>query len=147
MNLEQAARQLLEPLGFEVLEFIISGNHRRRRVLLRIDRLDQQIVSMDDVTLATEVFSLELDRLDPFPDDYKLEVESPGPERPLIRREHFQRFCDLQVKVRQGTESFKAIVRSADDEAVCLELDGEVRHINYQDLGMVRLAEWPKEPR
>ena len=95
MDLAQAAREVLGPLGFEVLELERTGQGKKRRLLLRIDRLDEQLVSMEDVTLATEVFSLELDRLDPFADAYELEVESPGSERPLITARHFERFRDF----------------------------------------------------
>ena len=85
-DLLDAAKDILTPMGYEVLELEVTGSGNKRHVLLRIDRLDEGIVSMDDVTLATEVFSLELDRLDPFESSYKLDVSSPGPERPLFSR-------------------------------------------------------------
>ena len=58
VDLREAAEMILKPLGYEVLELSISGQGQKRKVLLRIDRLDEQVVSMEDVTLATQVFSL-----------------------------------------------------------------------------------------
>ena len=147
MELERAAEELLNPLGFEVLELTVSGKGKKRNVLLRIDRLDQQVVTMEDVSLATEVFSLELDRLDPFESEYKLEVESPGPERPLKRPEHFRRFHDLLAKVRVGNETFKGKVREVSDESVTFEIGKERRIVALSDIGSARLAEWPDTPR
>ena len=146
MDLQQAASKLLKPLGFEVLELRIS-NSSKRLVLLRIDRLDQKAVSMDDVTLATKIFSLELDRLDPFDNSYKLEVQSPGPERPLITSGHFDRFQGLLVKVNTGGEAFKGKVCHVKENIVTFEVNNESRTIKITDIDSARLAQWPKSPR
>ena len=146
MDLFEAAENILEPLGYEVLELETSGSGEKRRVLLRIDRLDEGIVTMDDVTTATDVFGLELDRLDPFNEPYKLEVASPGSQRPLFKQRHFERFHDLGVKVKRGNNSFKGVVRGADENSVTLEVDGEQREYDYKDI-KVRLAQWPDSPR
>ena len=147
MELARAAEELLEPLGFEVLELTVGGKGRKKSVLLRIDRLDQKVVTMEDVSLATEVFSLELDRLDPFESEYNLEVESPGPERPLKSPAHFRRFHDLLAKVRVGNETFKGKVREVSDESVTFEVGKERRTVALSDIGSARLAEWPDTPR
>ena len=151
MDLAQAATEVLEPLGFEVLELERVGQGKKRRLLLRIDRLDEQLVSMEDVTLATQVFSLELDRLDPFAEPYELEVESPGSERPLFTARHFERFHDLQTKVRVGGDTFKGIIRGVEGDTVekdrvVLEVGKEMKRYKLADI-QARLAEWPDEPR
>ncbi len=145
-DLLTAAKDILTPLGYEVLELEMTGSGNKRHVLLRIDRLDEAIVSMDDVTLATEVFSLELDRLDPFESPYKLDVSSPGPERPLFSKRHFERFHDLKVKVKTATEQFKGTIRKVTDTTVSFEVEGETRIYNLGEV-QARLAEWPNEPR
>lgn len=147
MDLAEAASAILEPLGFEVLELTIGGRGNKRNVLLRIDRLDQSVVSMDDVSLASEVFGLELDRLDPFEGAYRLEVESPGPERPLKTARHFRRFQGLLAKVRAGNETFRGRIKEVTDEAVSFEIDGALRTVALADIGKAWLAEWPETPR
>lgn len=146
MDLEQAARTILEPLGYEVLELSTQGQGKKRRLLLRIDRLDEQVVTMDDVATASEVFGLELDRLDPFTEPYELEVESPGSERPLFTRRHFERFHNLAAKVRVRDETFKGIIRQVSEDSVTFEVDKEQRTYPLRDV-QARLAEWPSEPR
>lgn len=147
MELTQAATEVLAPLGYEVLELTVSASGRSRRVLLRIDRSDEGVVSMDDVERASEVFGLELDRLDPFPTPYRLEVESPGPERPLITPRHFERFQGLLAKVRVDDETLKARIQRVEGNTVVLTMNGEERSYDVARLQMARLAEWPKEPR
>ena len=56
MELAEAAEEVLGPLGYEVLEVVVSGKGKKRNVLLRIDRLDGGVVTMEDVETATGVF-------------------------------------------------------------------------------------------
>lgn len=147
MELGQAAEEVLTPLGFEVLELTVSSKGSEKRLLLRIDRLDEGTVSIDDVAVASEAFGLELDRLDPFDRPYALEVESPGPQRPLTRARHFQRFHDLLVKVRTGAETFTGRVKKVEGDRITFEVGKEERIVQVHELESARLAEWPKEPR
>ena len=43
------------PMGYEVLEVTVGRRGRKRRILLRIDRLDESVVTIDDVARASEV--------------------------------------------------------------------------------------------
>lgn len=147
MDLEREASELLEPLGYEVLELKVGHKGKSRRLVLRIDRLDEGVVSIEDVATASEVFGLELDRLDPFDGPYQLEVESPGAQRPLRTPRHFQRFHDLMSKVRVGQETFKGLIRGVDGETVTFEIDGETRSYRIDQIDSARLAEWPSSPR
>jgi ribosome maturation factor RimP len=145
MDLALAAKDVLAPLGFEVLEVSASGG--KGRVLVRIDRSDEEAVSLDDVALASEVFGLELDRLDPFAGPYRLEVESPGPQRPLLRKRHFERFQGLKAKVHAGGESFTGVIGAVDDEQITFEVNGQARSLKLSDIGSATLAEWPETLR
>jgi ribosome maturation factor RimP len=147
MDLAQAASTLLAPLGFEVLELNVTERGGARRVLLRIDRLDEARVSIEDVANASEAFGLELDRLDPFDSPYRLEVESPGAKRPLTRVRHFERFHDLKVKVRVGAEAFTGVVRKVEGERITFEVQGDSRVHAVSEIDSARLAQWPDEPR
>ncbi len=151
MDLKQAARDVLTPLGYEVLELHVGSGRGPRRVLLRIDRLDEAAVSVEDVRTASEAFGLELDRLDPFADPYRLEVESPGAERPLVTARHFERFKDLLVKLRVGDETLHGRVREVSDQHLVVELEApggsERREVALADVERARLAEWPDTPR
>ncbi|MGL4609635.1 MAG: ribosome maturation factor RimP [Trueperaceae bacterium] len=145
-ELQDAAKHILEPLGYEVLEVTVTGQGKKRKVLLRIDRLDEKTVSMEDVTLATRIYGLELDRLDPFDTPYELEVESPGPQRPLFTQRHLERFHDLEVKVKTRNETFRGIIRTVQDDTVTFQVGKELKTYLVSEIHAT-LAEWPKEPR
>lgn len=147
MDLKEAATEVLTPLGYEVLELDVSTTGRTRRVLLRIDRLDEAVVTVDDVARASEVFGLELDRLDPFPDEYRLEVESPGSKRPLFTARHFERFSGLLVKFRAAGANHTGRVARVDGDEVTFTVRGEDVTYALHEIEQARLAEWPDTPR
>ncbi|MBW6455097.1 MAG: ribosome maturation factor RimP [Trueperaceae bacterium] len=149
MDLTQAARDALTPLGYEVLEVSVGPHGRSRRVLVRIDRLDEQVVGVDDVRRASEAFGLELDRLDPIEGAYQLEVESPGAQRPLLTARHFERFRDLLVKLRAGGKQLSGRVRAVEGDVVVFETSEAEppRRLRLDEIERAHLAEWPDAPR
>jgi ribosome maturation factor RimP len=77
-------------------------------------------IDLDAVSEATLVVSDALDRHDPVPGRYTLEVSSPGLERPLRTPAHFQRFVgsDVAVKTKpdvEGERRVEGLLESADD--------------------------------
>jgi ribosome maturation factor RimP len=88
------------------------------------ERLRLVIDSPDgvDIALCERVTGHLRDLLE----DWSLEVSSPGPERPLTKPEHFQRFLGRTVRVRtheeiQGRRSFTGRLADADEKRVSVE--------------------------
>lgn len=81
-----------------------------------------------DIALCERVTGLLRDLLE----TWSLEVSSPGPERPLTKPEHFQRFLGNRVRVKTseeiaGRRSFTGTLTAADDRRVSVEApDGAV---------------------
>jgi ribosome maturation factor RimP len=66
-----------------------------------------------------------------------VEVSSPGPERPLRKLDHFQRYLGRRVRVRthepiDGHSDFKGELVGADAEGVTLAADGGVVRIPHE---------------
>lgn len=57
-------------------------------------------VGIDDCVDMTHAVSPALDKEDPIPQEYLLEVSSPGLERKLTRPEHFQAFLGTPVRAK-----------------------------------------------
>ena len=78
-------------------------------------------------------------QLDDLRVDYRLEVSSPGPERPLSKPEHFRRFLGRRARVRtrgdhDGRRSFTGELMSASDSEVTVAADTGVLSIPYADI-------------
>jgi len=78
--------------------------------------------------------------------DYALEVSSPGPERPLVKPDHFRRFIGRRVRVRtrsehEGRRSFTGELVGASEAEVTVAADDGVVSIPYADINRSNLVE------
>ncbi len=147
-DLMAIARDVLEPLGYEVLEVQTGGAGRVSTVVVRMDRLDEQPVAVTDLERASRVLGLEFDRLDPIQGEYRLELESPGAKRPLLRARHFERMVGLKVKVKvPGVGGTVGIIKEVTPETVTLETDGgKLESFNLAGI-QANLMEFPDKHR
>jgi ribosome maturation factor RimP len=105
----------LEP-DVEVLAVEAAGGRRSPTLRIFLDRPGG--VDLDLCARATQ-------HLKDLLFEYRLEVSSPGPERPLRKLEHYRRFMGRRVRVRtreaiEGRQDFKGELIGADDHGVAL---------------------------
>ena len=79
-------------------------------------------------------------------EQYALEVSSPGPQRPLSKPQHYQRFLGRRAKVRtsqelDGHRSFTGELVGASDDTVTIAADTGVIAIPYADITRSNLVE------
>ncbi len=122
---------LLEPpvgaLGYELVdvEFVPAGSGGVVR--LYIDA--PAGITLDDCERVSHRVSAILDAEDPIPGAYTLEVSSPGLDRILRTREHFERFRGNRVKVQlaeavEGRRRYTGTLRGVAGDAIEMEVDG-----------------------
>lgn len=96
---------------------------------------------IDSDTLAdvSRVISKTLDVADPIDGEYLLEVSTPGAERELTKVGHWIRQVGrlVRIKLRAGGYVSGRVV-AADETRVTIDVDGESRVINYQDIRKAR---------
>jgi ribosome maturation factor RimP len=105
----------LEP-DVEVIAVEMAGSTRSPTLRIFLDRPGG--VDLDLCARATN-------QLRDLLREYRLEVSSPGPERPLTKPEHYRRFMGERVRVRtrdeiEGRRDFKGELIGADDRGVAL---------------------------
>lgn len=77
---------------------------------------------------------------------YKLEVSSPGTQRPLTKPAHYQRFVGRRARVRtraprDGQRSFTGLLVGAADDGVTIAAESGVIAIPYDDIQRSNLVE------
>jgi ribosome maturation factor RimP len=78
--------------------------------------------------------------------DYeRLEVSSPGLDRPLKRLADYERFAGREATVKlklpvDGQRRFAGRVVGVEEGRVVLEIEGQRRHIAFEDIDRARLV-------
>jgi ribosome maturation factor RimP len=125
-------RGLLEPgiraLGFELVDIEYAPAHGHNVLRVYIDHPDG--ITVDHCATVSRQVSAALDVEDPIPEAYMLEVSSPGLDRPLVRREDFERYAGETVKVRMheavlGRKNFKGTLVGVEGDQVLVDVDKE----------------------
>ena len=60
-------------------------------------------MTVDDCEAVSRALSPVLDVADPIERGYRLEISSPGMDRPLVRRSDFERYCGHRIKIEMST--------------------------------------------
>ncbi|NMC74858.1 MAG: ribosome maturation factor RimP [Geobacteraceae bacterium] len=97
-QVEALARPLVSSLGMELVELEYKREGRQMVLRLYIDK--EGGVTLDDCAAVSRELSAVLDVEDTIPGRYTLEVSSPGLNRPLKTRSHFEAYAGRLVKIR-----------------------------------------------
>jgi ribosome maturation factor RimP len=143
--------ELLEPvvsgLGYELWELEYSPRAGGGLLRVYIDTLvdSPQGISLDDCEKVSRKVSETLDVADPIPGQYTLEVSSPGLDRVLRTRAHFQRFAGERVRLEMmqpiaGRKRFSGRLLDVGESEITLELEGGRVNLPIDDIHRARLA-------
>lgn len=145
--IKRLAARALEDSEIELIDAALRGSGRNRVVSVTVDKPGG--VSIDDCAEASHLVSAVLDAEDPIPGSYRLDVASPGAERPLHTPEEFARVVGRDVEiVRHGdagtvtgtldAASASTIVVTSGDETTEIDLDQIARARTIVDFGAAR---------
>ena len=117
---------VLENLGYRLVRVKISGRDGQT-VQIMAERPDGSMTIDDCETVSRELSPL-LDAHDPVSDAYRLEVSSPGIDRPLVRASDFENWSGHQAKIElrepvDGRRRFQGKLEGFEDGEVRVELD------------------------
>ena len=94
------AEPLLEGLGYRLVRVRVSGSDGCT-VQIMAERPDGTM-TIDDCEIASRALSPVLDASDPVDRAYRLELSSPGLDRPLVRQSDFVRYAGNVVKIEMA---------------------------------------------
>ncbi|SHF32126.1 ribosome maturation factor RimP [Seinonella peptonophila] len=141
---EKIAKPIVKEEGLELFDIEYSKEGANWFLRVFID-LPGGAVNLDHCSKVSEKLSKELDRVDPIPTAYMLEVSSPGAERPLKREHDFQRAIGKYVYLStyapvKGEKEFTGTLKSVEQESLVVEVEGERYQIPRSQIAKARLA-------
>ena len=135
-RLQAMLEPLVESMGYELVLLEFSPHKGSAMVRLFIDA--PAGITLGDCEKVSREVEGQLDVEDPIPQNYRLEVSSPGLDRPLVKPAHYERFAGSVVKVQlvapkhnrrkfqgvlKGLQNGQVVLDTADAGTVLLALD------------------------
>jgi ribosome maturation factor RimP len=141
--IERKIELAVSGLGFELVDVQASNGGRLLRVFIDKPAGSNSGITLDDCATV----SRQLTRVLPVEgvDFERLEVSSPGLDRPLRKQGDFERFAGQKAEVRMrtpdatGRRKFVGVLRGADAGRVNMECDGQVIALALDDVERAKL--------
>ncbi len=125
-DLVQLVEPVLDSLGFRLVRIEISGRDGKT-VQIMAERPDGSM-TIDDCEAVSKAISPLLDVQDIVTDSYRLEVSSPGIDRPLVRPSDFVDWAGSEAKIElkapiEGRKRFRGRLEGFEDGEALVEVD------------------------
>ncbi len=138
-NKETQLIEALEPIaashGLDLVTVEIAGTTKNPILRIFLDTPDGGI-DLDQLANAQTWVDQKVEELDPFQYSYILEVSSPGIDRPLRKKQDFERFAQedvcIYLKKGEARTKVKGVLRGVEgDNVVVLQEDGQEERVAF----------------
>ena len=142
MSLEESIKLAVESLGAKLYDIVSTKAHDKN--IFRVLVTAENGISLDKCAEISRMISPILDLDEPMNGEYTLEVSSPGIERKLRTKEHFQASVGEKVKIKNfATEVYKGELIFADNEKIIVKTEFGDDEITYDSiLSAATYFEW-----
>lgn len=139
--------ELLEPvvnaIGYELV--LLEYSPRDGSGMLRLFIDGPEGIGLDDCEKASREVAATLDVEDLITQAYRLEISSPGLDRPLVKPDHYRRFKGEVAKIQTlapiaGRRRFQGVLLDATDEEVSIETADGVITLPLADIDKAKLV-------
>jgi len=134
-NIVKITKEITSKAGFILIDVIVRGNERNRVIEVFIDG-EKNITAEDCAEVnrnLTEI--IEKEKIITF--SYRLDVSSPGTNRPLIYLKQYLKHIDRQLEVTYNSDGtkkrLKGTLKNINGEQLTFLADSEIV-INYNDI-------------
>ena len=143
-RLRSLADEALDGTDISVVDLSVRGFAGSRVVEIFVDTPDG--IGVDDVATASRKISFLLDAEDPVKGHYRLDVSSPGADRPLTHPMQFPRHVGRTLRVDTGEVTLTGELTAADADGLTLSIppkkkkdDPETVVVSFADLTSARV--------
>jgi ribosome maturation factor RimP len=141
--------RIIEPevnsLGYELVRVAMIGGSSDPTLQVMAERPDTRQINLDDCQRISHRLSQVLDLCDPIDGSYRLEVSSPGIDRPLTRLKDFLDWAGHDARITLGEprgdrKHFSGTLDGLDGQTVKLHgKDGQDYSLSFSDISSAKL--------
>lgn len=115
-------------MGFKLVRVKMIGGAEERTLQVMAERPDTRQLTIEDCTALSHAIDEPLEAADPIAEPYRLEVSSPGIDRPLTRIADFADWAGHEARVtltekQDGRKKFKGILGGVEGQDVLISDD------------------------
>ena len=137
----------LQQEGYELynIEFVKEGKDWFLRVYVDMAS-GEGYIGTEDCEKVSRFLSEKLDEEDPIEQNYYLEVSSPGMDRPLLTKAHYERYVGSEVEIRlykgkDGIKNIQGVLDSIEGETVTVtDHDNKKWELELAEIAKANLA-------
>jgi ribosome maturation factor RimP len=141
--------RLIEPevarLGFDLVRVQMIGGSSDPTLQVMAERADTRQLDIADCEIISRRLSEVLDASDPIEGSYRLEVSSPGIDRPLTRLKDFEDWAGHEARVHlaepdEGRKNFTGTLQGTEGESIrILTKDNLVHALPFSEISSAKL--------
>jgi ribosome maturation factor RimP len=135
----------VKSLGFELVRVAMIGGAADPTLQVMAERPDTRQLDLADCEALSRRLSEWLDAKDPIDGSYRLEVSSPGIDRPLTRLKDFSDWAGHDARIslgepRDGRKQFSGTLEGVDGESVKLtDKSGAGHTLPFREISSAKL--------
>jgi len=147
-SLNEQIYTLIEPtlkdMGFVLVQVKMMEARKSQTLQIMAERPDGSM-SLDDCALISRQISAVLDVEDVISEAYRLEVSSPGIDRPLVKLADYATYAGHTAKIEtvlpvQGRKRFSGTLGGVEGDSVTINVDGQGYTLPFIDIQSAKLV-------
>jgi len=147
VTLVQKINNMIEPaviaMGYELVGCELQEYGHGK--LLRVYVDGENGITIDGCAKVSRQVSAILDVEDPLQGAYKLEVSSPGLDRPLFTLKHFEQFVGRNIKFKlrmaqQDRRNFMGLLTAVEGNDISVKVDNELMKFDFNNIEKTHLV-------
>ena len=142
-------QRIIEPevqhLGYDLVRIAMIGGSSDPTLQVMAERRETRQLDIADCERISRHLSHKLDLADPIAGSYRLEVSSPGIDRPLTRLKDYADWAGHEARVtlaepHEGRRKFTGELRGTEGELVLIRTtEGESHALPFQEIASAKL--------
>jgi ribosome maturation factor RimP len=146
---EKRITDMIEPIvadhGLSLVSVRISGDSGMATLQVLAENPATRNLGLEDCAKLSRELAATLDVEDPIKGAYRLEVSSPGIDRPLTKEQDFRDFADNEIKVEifpplGDQKRFRGLLKGIENGAIQLETETGPASLPLESIQKARLV-------
>lgn len=148
-----AVTKLIEPevkaLGFDLVRVAMTGGTSDPTLQIMAERPDTRQLDLDDCQSISRKLSDLLDALeaqgrDPIGGAYRLEVSSPGIDRPLTRKADYAEWAGHEARLKlaneqEGAKQLSGVIEGIENDIISIATPKGLREVPFDSVASAKL--------